>query len=149
MIMKNRWSLRSRSDDPLLYRSRTPPSRTLPRFVSSFPRANGDTSNVVARDEVRGREVLVVVGGGGRRGDGFAGAWVHACNGGASCTRTMQLMTLNSLLMFDLVFLFFLFLVGVSCFVYYLPGTRTHAFAPHEIITARTSPRYDAPIDNV
>jgi len=36
-------------------------------------------------------------GGGGRR-DGFAGAWVHTCNGGASCTRTMQLMTLNSLL---------------------------------------------------
>jgi len=61
----------------------------------------------------------------------------------------MQLMTLNSLLMFDLVFLFFLFLVGVSCLVYYLPGTRAHAFAPHEIITARASPRYDAPIDNV
>lgn len=94
--------------------------------------------------------VVVVVGEKEReRRDGLAGAWVHACNGGASCTRTMQLMTLNSLLMFDLVFLFFLFLVGVSCLVYYLPGTRAHAFAPHEIITARTSPRYDAPIDNV
>ncbi|RZF41304.1 hypothetical protein LSTR_LSTR000018 [Laodelphax striatellus] len=35
----------------------------------------------------------------------------------------MQLMLLNSLLMFDLVFIFFLFLVGVSCIVYYLPGS--------------------------
>ena len=61
----------------------------------------------------------------------------------------MQLMTLNSLLMFDLVFLFFLFLVGVSCLVYYLPGTRPNDFAAHEIITSRTPPRYDAPIDNV
>lgn len=33
----------------------------------------------------------------------------------------MQLMTLNSLLMFDVVFIFFLFLVGVTCLVYYLP----------------------------
>nr|XP_019564833.2 uncharacterized protein LOC109432930 [Aedes albopictus] len=33
----------------------------------------------------------------------------------------MQLMTLNSLLMFDIVFIFFLFLVGVTCLVYYLP----------------------------
>ena len=74
---------------------------------------------------------------------------VYVCNGGESCTRTMQLMTLNSLLMFDIVFLFFLFLVGVSCLVYYLPATRAHDFAPHEIITARTSPRYDSPIDNV
>jgi hypothetical protein len=36
----------------------------------------------------------------------------------------MQLMTLNSLLMFDVVFIFFLFLVGVSCVVYYLPTPR-------------------------
>lgn len=33
----------------------------------------------------------------------------------------MQLMTFNSLLMFDIVFVFFLFLVGVTCLVYYLP----------------------------
>ncbi len=30
-------------------------------------------------------------------------------------------MTFNSLLMFDIVFVFFLFLVGVTCLVYYLP----------------------------
>lgn len=35
----------------------------------------------------------------------------------------MQLMTFNSLLMFDVVFVFFLFLVGVTCLVYYLPPT--------------------------
>lgn len=35
--------------------------------------------------------------------------------------QAMQLMTLNSLLMFDIVFIFFLFLVGVTCLVYYLP----------------------------
>lgn len=33
----------------------------------------------------------------------------------------MQLVAINSLLMFDVVFIFFLFLVGVSCLVYYLP----------------------------
>lgn len=33
----------------------------------------------------------------------------------------MQLMTFNSLLMFDIVFVFFLFLVGVTCLVYYMP----------------------------
>lgn len=36
----------------------------------------------------------------------------------------MQLMTFNSLLMFDIVFVFFLFLVGVTCLVYYLPPSR-------------------------
>jgi hypothetical protein len=35
--------------------------------------------------------------------------------------KNMQLMTFNSLLMFDIVFVFFLFLVGVTCLVYYLP----------------------------
>lgn len=35
-------------------------------------------------------------------------------------------MTFNSLLMFDIVFVFFLFLVGVTCLVYYLPPTRRH-----------------------
>lgn len=47
-----------------------------------------------------------------------------------SCTRTrtknqklvvMQLMTFNSLLMFDIVFIFFLFLIAVTCLMYYLP----------------------------
>ncbi|XP_055378121.1 probable basic-leucine zipper transcription factor E isoform X2 [Condylostylus longicornis] len=38
----------------------------------------------------------------------------------------MQLMTFNSLLMFDIVFMFFLFLVGVTCLVYYLPTGRPH-----------------------
>lgn len=36
-------------------------------------------------------------------------------------------MTFNSLLMFDIVFVFFLFLVGVTCLVYYLPPARTTA----------------------
>lgn len=40
----------------------------------------------------------------------------------------MQLMTFNSLLMFDIVFVFFLFLVGVTCLVYYLPPSQ-HAIA--------------------
>lgn len=38
----------------------------------------------------------------------------------------MQLMTFNSLLMFDIVFVFFLFLVGVTCLVYYLPPSKGH-----------------------
>lgn len=33
-------------------------------------------------------------------------------------------MTFNSLLMFDIVFVFFLFLVGVTCLVYYLPPSK-------------------------
>lgn len=33
----------------------------------------------------------------------------------------MQLMLFNSLLMFDIVFIFFLFLIGVTCVLYYLP----------------------------
>jgi hypothetical protein len=33
----------------------------------------------------------------------------------------MQLMTFNSLLMFDIVFIFFLFLVVVTCILYYIP----------------------------
>lgn len=33
----------------------------------------------------------------------------------------MQLMTFNSLLMFDIVFIFFLFLVVVTCLLYYIP----------------------------
>lgn len=36
----------------------------------------------------------------------------------------MQLMTFNSLLMFDIVFIFFLFLIAVTCLLYYLPPTR-------------------------
>uniref|UniRef100_A0A182JDH0 Uncharacterized protein n=1 Tax=Anopheles atroparvus TaxID=41427 RepID=A0A182JDH0_ANOAO len=38
-----------------------------------------------------------------------------------SSSKSMQLMTFNSLLMFDIVFIFFLFLVCVTCLVYYLP----------------------------
>lgn len=34
-------------------------------------------------------------------------------------------MTFNSLLMFDIVFVFFLFLVGVTCLVYYLPPAKS------------------------
>lgn len=41
----------------------------------------------------------------------------------------MQLMTFNSLLMFDIVFVFFLFLVGVTCLVYYLPPTQSRTSA--------------------
>lgn len=36
----------------------------------------------------------------------------------------MQLMTFNSLLMFDIVFIFFLFLIAVTCLMYYLPPPR-------------------------
>lgn len=36
----------------------------------------------------------------------------------------MQLMTFNSLLMFDIVFIFFLFLIAVTCLLYYLPPTK-------------------------
>lgn len=36
----------------------------------------------------------------------------------------MQLMTFNSLLMFDIVFIFFLFLVAVTCLMYYLPPSK-------------------------
>jgi hypothetical protein len=61
----------------------------------------------------------------------------------------MQLLTLNSLLMFDLVFLFFLFLVGVSCLAYYIPGSRLRAIATHEVIKAKPAPSLKAPIDDV
>lgn len=43
----------------------------------------------------------------------------------------MQLMTFNSLLMFDIVFVFFLFLVGVTCLVYYLPPPQ-HRSSTHQ-----------------
>ena len=36
----------------------------------------------------------------------------------------MQLITFNSLLMFDIVFIFFLFLIAVTCLLYYLPPTK-------------------------
>ena len=36
----------------------------------------------------------------------------------------MQLMTFNSLLMFDIVFIFFLFLIAVTCLMYYLPPSK-------------------------
>ncbi|CAB0016639.1 unnamed protein product [Nesidiocoris tenuis] len=50
----------------------------------------------------------------------------------------MQLMVLNSLLMFDLVFMFFLFLVGVSCVLYYVPPRRAktpHSLRPSALLT--------------
>ena len=75
---------------------------------------------------------------------------IYKCNGEGD--HRMQLMTLNSLLMFDLVFLFFLFLVVVSCLVYYLPGSRGHAVTAavsYEVIEAKPSPRTNAPIDDV
>lgn len=63
---------------------------------------------------------------------------------------TMQLMTLNSLLMFDVVFFFFLFLVGVSCLIYYLPGGRVGSITPaHEIISGKMITCVDAPLDHV
>lgn len=43
----------------------------------------------------------------------------------------MQLMTFNSLLMFDIVFVFFLFLVGVTCLVYYLPPPKSTGHSPN------------------
>lgn len=67
----------------------------------------------------------------------------------------MQLMTLNSLLMFDVVFIFFLFLVAVSCVVYYLPsqrhpGTDAADADPVNYVTALPSKaQRDAPVDDV
>uniref|UniRef100_A0A182KFS9 Uncharacterized protein n=2 Tax=Anopheles christyi TaxID=43041 RepID=A0A182KFS9_9DIPT len=48
----------------------------------------------------------------------------------------MQLMTFNSLLMFDIVFIFFLFLVGVTCLVYYLPPRE---LTPHDQSSSSSS----------
>lgn len=48
-------------------------------------------------------------------------------NASSASAGAMQLMTFNSLLMFDIVFVFFLFLVGVTCLVYYLPPTSTRS----------------------
>ena len=42
----------------------------------------------------------------------------------ASGIGIMQLMTFNSLLMFDIVFIFFLFLIAVTCLMYYLPPAK-------------------------
>lgn len=46
----------------------------------------------------------------------------------------MRLLEWNSLIMFDIVFVFFLFLVGVTCLVYYLPGRKVggHPSEPGE-----------------
>ena len=49
----------------------------------------------------------------------------------------MQLLLLNSLLMFDLVFMFFLFLVGVSCVLYYVPPR-----APAPLLPPPPPPRH-------
>lgn len=40
-------------------------------------------------------------------------------------------MTFNSLLMFDIVFIFFLFLVAVTCLMYYLPPTSKNKRKSH------------------
>ena len=68
----------------------------------------------------------------------------------------MQFMTFNSLLMFDVVFIFFLFLVGVSCIVYYLPTPRRHPDTDGadsdlvNYVTAVPSKKdRDAPVDDV
>lgn len=44
----------------------------------------------------------------------------------------MQLMTFNSLLMFDIVFIFFLFLIVVTCLLYYLPPTKIRHKSPSD-----------------
>lgn len=51
------------------------------------------------------------------------------CNAGPQHV-TMELLALNSLLMFDVVFVFFLFLVGVSCLLHYLPPPRRADLGP-------------------
>jgi hypothetical protein len=62
----------------------------------------------------------------------------------------MQLMTLNSLLMFDVVFLFFLFLVVVSCIVYYVPTARHPGTDFANYVTALPNKEdRDAPVDDV
>lgn len=68
----------------------------------------------------------------------------------------MKFMTFNSLLMFDVVFIFFLFLVGVSCIVYYLPTPRRRPDADGadsylvNYVTAVPSKKdRDAPVDDV
>jgi hypothetical protein len=65
-------------------------------------------------------------------------------------------MTLNSLLMFDVVFIFFLFLVGVSCIVYYLPTPRRHpdndgadSDLVNYVTAAPSRKDRDAPVDDV
>lgn len=66
-------------------------------------------------------------------GPGLAALLVEARRGPSLCC-AMQLLALNALLMFDVVFVFFLFLVGVSCLAYYLPAT-----------TRRSTPRIADP----
>jgi len=68
----------------------------------------------------------------------------------------MQLMTLNSLLMFDVVFIFFLFLVVVSCIMYYLPTSRRHPDTDgadsdlvNYVTAVRSKKDRDAPVDDV
>lgn len=48
-------------------------------------------------------------------------------------------MTFNSLLMFDIVFVFFLFLVGVTCLVYYLPPSKQTNLSASQCRHARSS----------
>lgn len=55
----------------------------------------------------------------------------------------MQLMTFNSLLMFDVVFVFFLFLVGVTCLVYYLPPATRKSRRAHKSTAGHHSEHSD------
>lgn len=54
---------------------------------------------------------------------------------------TMQLMTFNSLLMFDIVFIFFLFLVVVTCLLYYMPPPTKSKRPPHRRESPYASPQ--------
>lgn len=54
----------------------------------------------------------------------------------SSSGAAMQLMTFNSLLMFDIVFVFFLFLVGVTCLVYYMPPATSRSSSSASTSTA-------------
>lgn len=70
----------------------------------------------------------------------------------------MLLSTFNSLIMFDIVFVFFLFLLGVTCLVYYLPGKRPNEdieqqeYQPRPLqcyVTVTSADVKEAPIDHV
>lgn len=55
-------------------------------------------------------------------------------------------MTFNSLLMFDIVFVFFLFLVGVTCLVYYLPPSKqsiSHCRVNHNASGTATADKFN------
>jgi hypothetical protein len=45
----------------------------------------------------------------------------------------MQLVMLNFLIMFDVVFIFFLFLIAVTCVMNYMPGRKRHEVIEEEV----------------